>query len=329
MCVICYKSKSKKLPSKSTIEAMWKRNPDGAGIMWRTGKGVSYMKGFMQLADFMEFVERNRKLLSETEVAMHFRIGTHGGNTPGNTHPFIVDDRANPHELMGVNEKVVLMHNGILPLNPRRPTISDTAELALRAGRYRNPMDFLCDADELFKGNKVLVFAPDKTHFLGDEFKKGKDGLLYSNLYHEYTVPAMPKWEPPITRGASYDWSKWTWTKPKQESLPGFKEPEPAAPPVRDLPTPQDSDDMPDGWRPPYFPSYLEADTVYEKSAASLVIWDVAKLVAICDPKTMTDDDWRSFYESYEEDIVEDYEKVLWEEEQAEEEAYDEFRLAK
>ena len=327
MCVICHKSKSKKLPSKETIEAMWKRNPDGAGIMWRTDKGVSYMKGFMQLEEFLHFVDVNRKMLSETEVAMHFRIGTHGGNTPGNTHPFVVDDTADPHKLTGGGEKIVLMHNGILPLNPRRATISDTAELALRAGRYENPLDFLCDANELFKGNKVLVFGPEKTYFLGDEFKRGKDGLLYSNLYHEYTpsaysLPGLNAWEPP--RASAYDWKNWTWKKPKQESLPGFEAP--AKQEAKELPDPQDSDEMPEGWRPPYFPPSLEAFSEYERAVASLCIWETAKFVALCDPKKMTCDEWRAFYENYLPDIEDSYWQSVIDEER---DAYEDCAVAK
>lgn len=189
MCVICHKPKDVRFPSEKNIGEMWKANPDGAGIMWREENGtVSFAKGFMKLKEFEKFIADNRDRLEHAECALHFRITTHGGTSKGNCHPFVVDSAADPHLLTG-NAKRILMHNGVLPLVPRRKDISDSAELALRIGRYVNPSAPMEDMDELFGGSRILLMDEDGTHFYGDAFKKSEDkendGLLYSNLTWE------------------------------------------------------------------------------------------------------------------------------------------------
>ena len=187
MCVISYKAAKAALPTEQTIAAMWRTNPDGGGAMWRNPKTgeVGFQKGFMDLADFQKFIDKNRKKWKTWEVALHFRIGTHGGNTPQNTHPFIVDIGADPHTMSGEDVQVpVLMHNGVFHIKPRRVDISDTAELCLRAGKYPSPLTFLADISEQLAGNRVIVFDKTGVHFYGDEFQDGGDGLLYSNLHH-------------------------------------------------------------------------------------------------------------------------------------------------
>ena len=185
MCVMCYKANEAKLPTAEHIMKMWERNPDGAGIMWIRDDGmVGWKKGFMSRKSLMRYVRRNDEYLMNRHVAFHFRITTHGGTCPGNTHPFVVGMDENPHKLEGVAE-TVLMHNGILSVTPRVNTISDSAELALRAGCYENPLFFFSCIDEFLEGSKILVFDKDGPHFYGDAFRKEGD-LVYSNLYHLY-----------------------------------------------------------------------------------------------------------------------------------------------
>ncbi len=210
MCVIVYKGlNKKKLPSEAIVEACWLHNPHGAGVMWRweNSKETSFVKGFTDLPQLQDWLDRSRKVLEDNrcEVAIHFRITTHGGTSAGNTHPFIVARNADPHLLEG-KAKYVLMHNGVMPLIPRKDDYSDSAELALRAAETRDPIGFLDKIDEFLKQNRVLVFTPQGAKFYGDKFKKGEGGFLYSNLNHEY----VPKYDYGYTgqlRG--YNWSQW------------------------------------------------------------------------------------------------------------------------
>lgn len=184
MCVICYKAKNKKLPTYEDIIEMWEHNSDGAGLMWLRpeDKRIGWKKGFMTYQSLNRYIRKHHDYLESTEVAMHFRITTHGGTCRGNTHPFVVSYQADPHKLEGVDD-VVLMHNGVLSLNPRSKDISDSAELALRAGCYEQPLFYLSTIDEFIEGSRVLVFDKDGAHFYGDAFKE-HDGLMYSNLNH-------------------------------------------------------------------------------------------------------------------------------------------------
>lgn len=213
MCVICYKTSKQKMPTKEKIEAMWRRNPDGAGIMWINPEShdVGFAKGFMSLKAFSEYIENNRDVFDTLEVAMHFRIGTHGGNTPGNTHPFRLIRNQDTGKMGQVHcPYPVMMHNGILPITPRRGDISDTAELALRAGAFDDPLKFMSAANEMFASNKIIVFDGKGAHFYGAEFKKGDDGLLYSNLNHEGTAGFFGRgWYGSGAYGATWNGSNW------------------------------------------------------------------------------------------------------------------------
>lgn len=190
MCVIAYKAKGVKFPSEKSVREMWAKNPDGAGVMWRAKGGeIRFRKGFMELKDLESFIAENRAELGGSEVAIHFRITTHGGTCPKNCHPFVIGD--NPHIMSG-SAKRILMHNGILPLIPRRNDISDTGEMAIRLGDFSSPRDALARFNECLKGNRILLMDEKGTHFFGDEFKrstnKENEGILYSNLNHEFSA---------------------------------------------------------------------------------------------------------------------------------------------
>jgi len=183
MCVIAYKAKDVRFPSKERIKDMWDANPDGAGIMWRdndTNK-IKFVKGFMRLNKFNKWVEMNRKWLEDVECALHFRITTHGGTSKGNCHPFVCDCYTDSHILEGEAD-YVMMHNGVLPIKPRKADISDSAELALRVGGYANPMDCFDVFDELLHGNRVICMGKKGTMMYGDAFVDCcHDGIMYSN----------------------------------------------------------------------------------------------------------------------------------------------------
>ena len=186
MCVICHKPENVKLPSKQTFEDMWGANRDGAGVMWRDGGKVRYVKGFMKEADFMKWLDDNREMLNDKECAFHFRITTHGGTNKENCHPFPLDLKTDPHALSGCC-KSVLMHNGILPLKPRDKKYSDTVELTLRAKDSGEPEKYIDSVAEFVaQSSRLLVFTPKFTHFIGTWHKrKNDDGCTYSNLNFE------------------------------------------------------------------------------------------------------------------------------------------------
>ena len=191
MCNILYKNQDQKMPSEKILRSMWRKNPDGAGVMWKVkgSRFVGYQKGFMSLEELMEWLGRCHFNEVACEVAIHMRIATHGGISEGNTHPFPVDAKANPHKLRDERCTHVLMHNGVLPIAPRKENWSDSAELAHRAAEVNpeDPMKFFWAVDEFVRNNRIVVFGPEGARFFGDNWKEGGGGYLYANLNHEYS----------------------------------------------------------------------------------------------------------------------------------------------
>ena len=185
MCVICHKAKGVRLPDAKTIRSMWDENPDGAGVMWREGGKVRYVKGFMDEDEFMKWIEASREALDDTECAIHFRITTHGGTNRENCHPFPLDKRTDPHSLSG-RCRAVLMHNGIMPLTPRDKKYSDTAEYSMRAKESGDPAKYIkSTAEWVAQSNRLCVFLPRETLLVGDWKKRKGDECDYSNLHFD------------------------------------------------------------------------------------------------------------------------------------------------
>ena len=130
MCIICAKAKGVDMPNNDTITNMWNRNPDGAGFMYAVNGKVKIRKGFMTLDRLFEALAEAEKEISlkETGVVLHFRITTHGGTRPENTHPFAITDSVKRLQLTSVSTDIGVAHNGIINNTPRSKDISDTME---------------------------------------------------------------------------------------------------------------------------------------------------------------------------------------------------------
>ena len=94
MCIIVVKKAGIAAPSDEMFENMWNHNPDGAGFMYTANGGVCIEKGFMEYKDFYKAYKRVEGKIDtvQTPMIFHFRITTHGGTSPENTHPFPVTD---------------------------------------------------------------------------------------------------------------------------------------------------------------------------------------------------------------------------------------------
>ena len=210
MCIIACKPIGLKMPDADTIENMWYANPDGAGLMYNKDGKVHIEKGFMKLADFMDALDRVGKSvdLTQTGVVMHFRITTHGGTKPSNTHPFPITDSLPVLKKLRTTTKIGMAHNGIISNIPREKDISDTMEfvLAQMAPISRLCKNFLANEDArlLIKNaigstNKLAFLKGDGTIYtMGDFVNDG--GLLYSNhsyedWYTSYKYANYSKWD--------------------------------------------------------------------------------------------------------------------------------------
>lgn len=88
MCIIVVKQAGIAAPSDEMFENMWNHNPYGAGFMYTANGGVCIEKGFMEYKDFYKAYKRVEGKIDtvQTPMIFHFRITTHGGTSPENTH---------------------------------------------------------------------------------------------------------------------------------------------------------------------------------------------------------------------------------------------------
>lgn len=225
MCIIACKPIGLQMPDADTIENMWYANPDGAGIMYNKDGRVQIEKGFMKLKDFMTALERISKSvdLVQSGVVMHFRITTHGGTKPSNTHPFPITDSLPVLKKLRTTTKIGMAHNGIISNIPREKDISDTMEFVLA---HVAPLSRLCpnflaneDARLLMKnaigsGNKLAFLIGDGTIYTMGDFVN-ENGLLYSNHSYEdwYTTYRYSNY-------STWDSKTKTWEKPATSTKP-------------------------------------------------------------------------------------------------------------
>ena len=121
MCIIVVKKAGKAAPSDEMFENMWNHNPDGAGFMYTANGGVCIEKGFMEYKDFYKAYKRVEGKIDtvQTPMIFHFRITTHGGTSPENTHPFPVTDNLSVLRKLMCKTSLGVAHNGILSVQPR------------------------------------------------------------------------------------------------------------------------------------------------------------------------------------------------------------------
>lgn len=189
MCIICAKPAKTAFPDAETIRTMWHRNPDGAGIMYARDGKVCIEKGFMKLSDFEAHLDKLRKetALDKTAVVMHFRITTHGGTKPANTHPFPVTDSITRLQATRTCSTVGVAHNGIIPSVTPRNGISDTMEYIATqlAPLSRALPDWYHNSDAITLvrnaiDSKLAVLTGEGEIITVGDFETDK-GIMYSN----------------------------------------------------------------------------------------------------------------------------------------------------
>lgn len=201
MCIIAAKPAGVRMPDDRTIETMWYSNPNGAGLMYpvtqvvkhkgkkTTTKVVQIEKGFMQLEHLMNRLEELGKSmdLTATPVVLHFRITTHGGTCPENTHPFPVTDSVGVLKKLRSTTTLGVAHNGIIHSVTPRKGISDTMEyvatqlspLTKALPRWYDNKDALRLVENAI-GSKLAVLTPEGSIHLIGKFET-HDGIMYSN----------------------------------------------------------------------------------------------------------------------------------------------------
>lgn len=157
----------------------WSNNDDGAGFAYVADGKVEVRRGFMTFDEFWAAYDAAAQEFGETShFLVHFRIGTSGGNTPENTHPFTCQNFA-------------LIHNGVFFSPPYSSERSDTRILAedprFSALTKEQVVAGLQKLSSYIVGNKVAFLFPDNTVAIANE-KSGDwvDNCWFSNKSHSY-----------------------------------------------------------------------------------------------------------------------------------------------
>ena len=212
MCIIAYSPKNTQIPTASRRAEMFRRNPDGAGFMFPTDGRVHIEKGFMTL----DAMEKRLAELSEAydftalPVVMHYRIGTHGGNTPGNTHPFpITKDRKALKQLV-LDVPFAVAHNGIIHCVRPLKGYSDTQEYIVRRLSHIKPpfSNLILRQIGTETGSKfAFMYGSGAVHLVGQFVQDEDDGCSYSNTSYQpprdMYVDRARTWESIIRRHQS------------------------------------------------------------------------------------------------------------------------------
>ena len=201
MCVIVLKPEGVSLPNESTIRKCWAANPDGAGFMIRRAHGVEWVKGFMKLGHLQDALNKLGDV-TKLDVAIHFRIGTHGPNDAKRTHPFPVGGSYEDMEALWGNAGAVAMHNGIFgDIDKASPKSSDTMvwlrrnldESMCKSLLKSKPLSSLCQ--EALGTNKLLVFTA--AGWWRSAGWSEDAGCFFSNdRWQPYTSRAAGRWVP-------------------------------------------------------------------------------------------------------------------------------------
>ena len=210
MCIIAVKKKGLKLMDEATIRTMFSRNRDGAGVMWAEESKVHIRKGFMNVNDILQFL--GKRDWTDVPMILHFRIGTAGGNTPINCHPYPIRQ---PNALE-CDCDLGMVHNGIMSkYNPRQKEdmkLNDT-QVFIRDVINQLPKNFINNKaimqlieNDIGGGNKLAFL--DKTEKITLVNKKAfieDDGYYYSNSSYKPLT---------TTYKSGTTWSYTPWSKP-------------------------------------------------------------------------------------------------------------------
>lgn len=181
MCIIAIKPKGMDMLEDTTIRTMFENNPDGAGMMYWSKDKVIIDKGYMTCESLLK--KLHSMDLTDTNVILHFRIGTSGYKNELNCHPYPIKAENKAH----CKAKIGMAHNGILyDFEPARCSkINDTQVFIQRVinslkDGFQNNDETMFLIAELVKGNK-LAFLDDKNKITTVGYFIEDSGYLYSN----------------------------------------------------------------------------------------------------------------------------------------------------
>lgn len=158
MCIAIYQAPGYRL-TEDELANSWQNNSDGAGISFFDSNLEIVVEKTMNRSEFVDLYNKAVKQHGRyTEMAIHFRIATHGGVNITNCHPFYTPDRS-----------MSIIHNGIIPVlfDSKKDPRSDTRVFVEEV--IPNMPTGWIDDEQMFNmvehyiGNSKLVVLSERT----------------------------------------------------------------------------------------------------------------------------------------------------------------------
>ena len=154
------------LLEKEVFINSFENNPDGIGIAYSDGKQIQTVKRMDKPEELYNFYCKVRAKI-DTPIMIHARIGTSGGKTLKNVHPF------------KVNKDLALMHNGVISYPLIHKDESDTLHFVRFVQALKDPETVLNEAsleygfleDLIGFGSKFIFLHTDGRYSIINESK--------------------------------------------------------------------------------------------------------------------------------------------------------------
>ena len=213
MCVIAFAKKGVAIPTEEKLTQMWKANPDGAGFAYEDQEThkIIYKKGFMTLESLLTALQ-NPEQYTDTNFAIHFRIGTSGKNDAKTCHPFPLSTDFKALTQTEGETDALLFHNGVLDKGGKaNPHSSDTQDFVVAfaplLSEYHKSKTRDHFISEFTQGNRLLIlYSHGRVKLYGDWKKDGE--LLVSNEYYQYYSTSETSSTNPYIYGSRW-WDDW------------------------------------------------------------------------------------------------------------------------
>lgn len=202
MCIILYKPSGVPMPDKSVVKNCWVNNPDGAGLMYRSGKEIIGKKGFMKQKQLLKSILADD--FTGLDLVIHFRWATHGLRDQTATHPFPVVTDTKKLTAQNWISSAGIAHNGIIS-GYGSASLSDTQEfIHLDLGHFGS----ISDRPEVesylkSKGGKYVLMTAKKTVMIGDFISDA--GCYYSNADYRTDRAWNVRHYSPVKAGKWYE----------------------------------------------------------------------------------------------------------------------------
>ena len=192
MCIIIYKP-AKATLKKETLKTAFENNPDGAGFMYQSDllEAPKMQKGFFDFDKFYEAYEKVAESDKGYNIAVHFRIATHGTVNKDNCHPFKISSDIADTVLFNGRADSLIMHNGIISsiMTPRNLPYSDTMNFIAKILCWMKDLkskDLIEVLENLESYSKFCIMRRGFDPILAGLFIEDR-GIFYSNSTYKYS----------------------------------------------------------------------------------------------------------------------------------------------